>query len=109
VGGTAGARGGGSGAATTPGALVAAEDAIRPISDEEILDATGASFHPTSTCAIGAESDPMAVVDPYCRVYGVEGLRVADASVMPKIVSANTNMPTIMIAARVAEYKRKSN
>jgi len=89
-----------------PGRLVAVEGATRPISDQEILDATGASFHPTSTCAIGAESDPMAVVDPYCRVYGVEGLRVADASVMPKIVSANTNMPTIMIAERVAEFIR---
>ena len=95
------------GAAIKPGRLVAAgETAIWPISDEEILDATGASFHPTSTCAIGAESDPMAVVDPYCRVYGVQGLRVADASVMPKIVTANTNMPTIMIAERVAEFMR---
>jgi choline dehydrogenase-like flavoprotein len=79
------------------------------MSDEEILDATGASFHPTSTCAIGAESDPMAVVDPYCRVYGVQGLRVADASVMPKIVTANTNMPTIMIAERVAEFMRTAH
>ena len=59
--------------------------------------------------AIGAESDPLAVVDPHCRVYGVAGLRVADASVMPKIVSANTNMPTIMIAERVAEFMRKAH
>jgi choline dehydrogenase-like flavoprotein len=94
------------GTAIKPGRLVAGDAAAKPISDEEILDATGASFHPTSTCAIGAERDPMAVVDPYCRVYGVEGLRVADASVMPKIVSANTNMPTIMIAERVAEFMR---
>jgi len=96
------------GAAIKPGRLVAGGDAVVPISDEEILAATGASFHPTSTCAIGAESDPAAVVDPYCRVYGVEGLRVADASVMPKIVSANTNIPTIMIAERVAEFMRKA-
>ena len=48
------------GAAIKPGRLVADKDATPPISDEEILDATGASFHPTSTCAIGAESDPMA-------------------------------------------------
>ena len=88
---------------------VAAADSIRPVSDEEILEATGASFHPASTCAIGAESDPLAVVDPHCRVYGVAGLRVADASVMPKIVSANTNMPTIMIAERVAEFMRKAH
>jgi choline dehydrogenase-like flavoprotein len=97
------------GAAIKPGRLVAGDAAAKPISDEEILDATGASFHPTSTCAIGAEGDPMAVVDPYCRVYGVEGLRVADASVMPKIISANTNMPTIMIAERVAEFMRTAH
>ena len=64
-------------------------------------------FHPSSTCAIGAETDPMAVVDPQCRVYGVEGLRVADASVMPQIVSANTNMTAIMIGERVAEFIRR--
>ena len=52
--------------------------------------------------------NPMAVVDPECRVYGVEGLRVADASVMPNIVSANTNMPTIMIGERVAEFMRQA-
>jgi choline dehydrogenase-like flavoprotein len=97
------------GAAIKPGRLVAGDDTIRPVSDDEILEATGASFHPASTCAIGAESDPMAVVDPHCRVYGVAGLRVADASVMPKIVSANTNMPTIMIAERVAEFMRKAH
>jgi choline dehydrogenase-like flavoprotein len=97
------------GATIKPGRLVAAADSIRPVSDDEILEATGASFHPASTCAIGAESDPLAVVDPHCRVYGVAGLRVADASVMPKIVSANTNMPTIMIAERVAEFMRKAH
>jgi choline dehydrogenase-like flavoprotein len=48
----------------------------------------------------------MAVVDPECRVYGVPGLRVADASVMPRVVSANTNYPTIMIAERAADFIR---
>ena len=95
------------GAAIKPGRLIADEKSTYPISDDDILDATGASFHPASTCAIGAADDPMAVVDPSCRVYGVEGLRVADASVMPAIVSANTNMPTIMIAERVAEFMRR--
>jgi len=93
--------------AIKPGRLVADGAATYPISDEEILDATGASFHPSSTCAIGAEDNPMAVVDPQCRVYGVEGLRVADASVMPSIVSANTNTPTMMIGERVAEFMRQ--
>jgi choline dehydrogenase-like flavoprotein len=95
------------GAAIRPGRLIADENSTYPISDDDILDATGASFHPASTCAIGAADDPMAVVDPQCRVYSVEGLRVADASVMPNIVSANTNMPTIMIAERVAEFMRR--
>jgi 5-(hydroxymethyl)furfural/furfural oxidase len=95
------------GAAIRPGRLVADEASTYPISDDEILAASGASFHPASTCAIGAADDAMAVVDPQCRVYGVDGLRVADASVMPTIVSANTNMPTIMIAERVAEFMRR--
>jgi choline dehydrogenase-like flavoprotein len=95
------------GAAIKPGRLVADEAATYPTSDDEILAASGASFHPSSTCAIGAADNPLAVVDPECRVYGVQGLRVADASVMPQIVSANTNMPTIMIAERVAEFMRQ--
>jgi 5-(hydroxymethyl)furfural/furfural oxidase len=53
-------------------------------------------FHPTSTCAIGA------VVDPVARVYGVESLRVVDASIMPIIPRANTNIPTIMLAEKCA-------
>ena len=95
------------GAAIKPGRLVAAAAANYAVSDDEILAASGASFHPSSTCAIGGVDNPLAVVDPECRVYGVDGLRVADASVMPQIVSANTNMPTIMIAERVAEFMRQ--
>jgi 5-(hydroxymethyl)furfural/furfural oxidase len=97
------------GRAIRPGRLIADENGSRTLPDDEILDATGASFHPSSTCAIGAADDPMAVVDAECRVYGVEGLRVADASVMPSIVSANTNMPTMMIGERVAEFIRASS
>jgi 5-(hydroxymethyl)furfural/furfural oxidase len=97
------------GRAIRPGRLIADEKADYPISDDEILDATGASFHPSATCAIGAVDNPMAVVDPQCRVYGVDGVRVADASVMPTIVSANTNMPTMMIGERVAEFIRTAD
>ncbi len=96
------------GAAIKPGRLVADDAATYAVSDDEILAASGASFHPSSTCAIGAVDNPLAVVDPECRVYGVDGLRVADASVMPQIVTANTNMPTIMIAERVAEFMRQA-
>jgi 5-(hydroxymethyl)furfural/furfural oxidase len=94
------------GAAIKPGRLVADSSRVYPISDEDILAASGSSFHPSSTCAIGAADNPMAVVDPQCRVYGVEGLRVADNSVMPRIVSANTNTPAMMIGERVAEFIR---
>lgn len=92
--------------AIRPGRLIADERGNRPLSDAEILAASGTMFHPSCTCAMGGEGDPMAVVDPECRVYGVQGLRVADASVMPKVPSANTNIPTIMIAERVADFMR---
>jgi choline dehydrogenase len=63
-------------------------------------------FHPTSTCAMGPASDPMAVVDPRLRVHGLEGLRVADASIMPTVVSGNTNAACIMIGERCADFIR---
>jgi choline dehydrogenase len=58
-------------------------------------------FHPVGTCKMG--QDAMAVVDAHLRVHGVQGLRVADASIMPTITSGNTNSPTLVIAEKAAK------
>jgi len=69
-------------------------------------DKVESAYHPSCTCAMGKEGDPMAVVDTQGRVHGVEGLRVVDASIMPSVVSGNLNMPTIMMAEKLADAVR---
>jgi choline dehydrogenase len=77
------------------------------VTDEDMLAHArargGTIFHPTSTCMMGPGSDPMAVVDPELRLHGIEGLRLADASIMPTVVSGNTNAACIMIGEKASD------
>jgi choline dehydrogenase len=97
---------------------VMAQEPIRPYVTKEVLPgpeaedddalmayirATGGTiFHPSGTCKMGPGTDRLAVVDARLRVHGIEGLRVADASIMPTVVSGNTNGPAIMIGEQAA-------
>ncbi|NDK31954.1 GMC family oxidoreductase [Nesterenkonia haasae] len=69
-----------------------------PVDDMEILASVKDTMHLTSTARMGAETDPDAVVDPFCRVYGTRGVRVVDASVMPTVPSANTYLTVLALA-----------
>ena len=72
--------------------------------DEFIRAKVESAYHPSCSCKMGAATDPTAVVDPEARVYGVEGLRVVDSSIMPSITTGNLNAPTIMIAEKAADH-----
>ncbi len=71
---------------------------------EAVIRRVGAGVHHVSgTCRMGRAEDPAAVVDPACRVHGVTGLRVIDASIMPRVVSANTHLAVLMIGEKMAQ------
>jgi choline dehydrogenase len=97
-----------------------AQDAFAPYAGKEIQPGTAAqsdaeldafitehaesAFHPCGTCKMGAANDRMAVVDPECRVIGVDGLRVADSSIFPRITNGNLNGPSIMVGEKASDH-----
>lgn len=83
-----------------PGAALTSDDAL----DEFIRGAVESAYHPCGTARMGRASDPMAVVDPECRVIGVEGLRLADSSIFPRITNGNLNAPSIMTGEKAADH-----
>lgn len=72
--------------------------------DAFIAEHVESAYHPCGTCKMGRRDDPMAVVDPECRVIGVEGLRVADSSIFPNVPNGNLNAPSIMTGEKAADH-----
>ena len=87
-----------------PPSALESDDAL----DEWLRREVVTGNHLTSTCRMGPSSDPTSVVDQFGRVHGIEGLRVADASIMPDCVRANTNVTTMMIGERIADFIRNA-
>jgi 5-(hydroxymethyl)furfural/furfural oxidase len=87
-----------TGGASAISDLLADDEAL----SEHVYNNVAGTFHVSGTCRMGPRDDPDAVVDPAGRVHGISGLRVADASVMPTVPRGNTNIPTIMIAEKLA-------
>ncbi|GIT90005.1 choline dehydrogenase [Jannaschia pagri] len=83
-----------------PGEAVQTDDQL----DAFIRDHVESAYHPCGTAKMGAKDDPMAVVDPECRVIGVEGLRLADSSIFPRITNGNLNGPSIMVGEKASDH-----
>ncbi|WP_298678617.1 choline dehydrogenase [uncultured Lentibacter sp.] len=83
-----------------PGLAAQTDDEL----DDVIREHAESAYHPCGTCKMGRQDDPMAVVDPECRVIGVEGLRVADSSIFPRITNGNLNGPSIMTGEKASDH-----
>ena len=83
-----------------PGADVRGDDPL----DAFIAQEAESAYHPCGTCRMGDPADPATVVDPECRVVGVEGLRVADSSIFPRIPNGNLNGPSIMVGEKASDH-----
>ena len=82
-----------------PGAKVQTDDEI----DDFVKRKVESAYHPCGTCKMGDASDPLAVVDPETKVIGLEGLRVVDTSIMPRVTTGNLNAPAIMIGEKASD------
>jgi choline dehydrogenase len=89
-----------AGAEILPGADAQSDESL----DAVIREHAESAYHPCGTCRMGRADDPGAVVDPETRVIGVDGLRVADASIFPQITNGNTNAPAIMVGEKAADH-----
>ena len=83
-----------------PGSDVQTDDEL----DDFIREHAESAFHPCGTARMGRVDDPMAVVDPECRVIGVEGLRLADSSIFPRVTNGNLNGPSIMVGEKASDH-----
>jgi len=83
-----------------PGERVQTDEQI----DEFVRAKVESAYHPSCSCKMGRPEDPMAVVDSQAKVYGLEGLRVVDSSIMPSVTTGNLNAPTIMLAEKAADH-----
>ncbi|MEL6957611.1 MAG: choline dehydrogenase [Pseudomonadota bacterium] len=83
-----------------PGEAAQSDDAL----DDAIREHAESAYHPCGTCKMGRVDDPSAVVDPQGRVIGVDGLRVADSSIFPRITNGNLNAPSIMVGEKMADH-----
>ena len=83
-----------------PGEDVQSDDEI----DAFLRDHAESAYHPCGTCRMGAADDPGAVVDSQGRVYGVDGLRVSDSSIFPRITNGNLNAPSIMVGEKMSDH-----